>query len=60
MRRRRSRQLQLSLGTPTVRWLPKDKEREVIDALAELLLAAAVQEGSSHEGEDEDERQDHC
>jgi hypothetical protein len=61
MSRRRSKQLQLALRRQIEPSLPLEKERELIDALAELLLTvAAVPEGSSAEDEErvEDERQD--
>lgn len=58
MPRKATRQLQLSLGQEAAPRLPKKKEREVLEALAELLLAAA-QQGRGDEGRDDDEREDH-
>jgi hypothetical protein len=58
VKRRRARQLQLGLAAPVGPWIPKDKEREVVEALAELLLAAAQEAGCDERRED-DERQDH-
>ena len=58
MRRRRIRQLTLTFGADPVTWLPKEQEDEVVDALAELLLGAAVAD-ESNEGSEDDERQDH-
>jgi len=55
MRRRRLRQLQLGFETKTVRWLPKEKEQEVVEALAELLLAA-VMESDGDERKQDDEQ----
>jgi hypothetical protein len=50
--------LQLGLAARPAQQVPKDKERELVEALAEMLLAAA-REGSGDEGRGEDERQDH-
>jgi hypothetical protein len=58
MRRRRARQLQLGLEARPAQRVPKDKERELVEALAEMLLAAAREE-SGDEGRGEDECQDH-
>jgi hypothetical protein len=58
MRRRRNRQLTLTFGGERASWLPKDKQDEVVDALAELLLGAAVAD-ESDEGSEDDECQDH-
>lgn len=61
MRRTRSRQLQLSLNPQAAAMLPKEKAREVVDALAELLLEALRKgnKGNGDEGRDDDEREDH-
>lgn len=57
MRRKRARQLQLGLAAGPARRIPKDKEREVVEALAELLLAVTC-EVSGDEERVENERQD--
>jgi lauroyl/myristoyl acyltransferase len=49
MKRRRARQLKLAFGAETATKLSKEKEREVVEALAELLLAAVI-------GDDGDDR----
>jgi hypothetical protein len=58
MPRRSSRQLQLTLSVRCAPRLPEEQEREVVAALAELLLAA-VEERHGDEGRDEDECKDH-
>jgi hypothetical protein len=58
MKRRRVRQLQLTFGVETGTCLSKEQEREVVDALADLLLAAVLAEDGDDRRES-NERQDH-
>lgn len=58
MKRRRARQLKLAFGGETAAKLSKEKEREVVEALAELLLAAVIGDDGDDRRE-ENEREDH-
>jgi hypothetical protein len=58
MKPRRTRQMQLTFATEAIIWFAKEKQQEVVNALAELLLAAANGEDDD-EGRHSDERQDH-
>lgn len=58
MKGKRARQLQLTFVTEAIVWVPKDKEQELLSALAELLLAGA-KEGDDDERGQGHERQDH-
>ena len=50
MTRRRLKQLSLALGSEKIVQLAKGKRRELVEALAELLLSAA-RKGNGEEGE---------
>jgi len=59
MGRPRQRQLELGLRTQIVVWVPKDKEKELIQALADLLLAAVHGQDADDDRRHEDECKDH-
>jgi hypothetical protein len=59
MRQKRVQQLQMKFGTQATELLTTEVERQVIDALAELLLVVAIGEDSddrSADDESEDQR----
>lgn len=59
MKRKRAGQLKLTFAAEAVVSVPKDNEQELVNALAELLLAA-VKKGNDNEKGESHEREDHA
>ena len=58
MTRKRTKQMQLAFPTQVVSRLPKEKKEQVVQALADLLLATVTRDDSDDRRQD-DESQDH-